>query len=220
MHLLLQANALRIPLADESVQCVVTSPPYWGLRDYGVTGQLGLEPTPEEFIANMVLVFREVRRVLRDDGVCFMNLGDTYAGNLGGNRNGHNNTTWANAEIEKERSNQIGTIALRPDPRAYGMKPKDLVGIPWRSALALQEPYYTGRIRNVADRIWLAAMLDAEGCMFIHKRKAGQNNGQGYQRVNDSYGPGLEIANTHESVVNRCMAIVRARLDLFSEPRG
>src|SRR3990167_7025425 len=83
--LLVNGNALSIPLADESVQCVVTSPPYWGLRDYSVNGQLGLEATPEEYVSNMVAVFREVRRVLRDDGVCFLNLGDSY---FGGGRGG------------------------------------------------------------------------------------------------------------------------------------
>jgi len=90
-------------LPDESVHCCVTSPPYWGLRDYGVPGQLGLEKTPEEYVANMVEVFREVRRVLRKDGVLFLNLGDSYHG-----------------------------------LRTKGLKPKDLVGIPWRVAFALQ----------------------------------------------------------------------------------
>lgn len=74
-------------LPDESVNCVVTSPPYWGLRDYGVDGQLGLEPTPEEFVDRMVEVFEEVRRVLRADGTLWLNIGDTYAG--GGARTGH-----------------------------------------------------------------------------------------------------------------------------------
>ena len=78
--MLAQANALRLPLADASVHCVVTSPPYWGLRDYGIPGQLGLEDTPEEYVAKMVAVFREVRRVLREDGTCWVVLGDSYAG--------------------------------------------------------------------------------------------------------------------------------------------
>lgn len=75
-----QADSQHMPLADESVQCVVTSPPYWGLRDYGVEGQLGLEPTPDAYVANLVAVFREVRRVLRQDGTVWLNLGDSYAG--------------------------------------------------------------------------------------------------------------------------------------------
>src|SRR5690349_24299843 len=67
-------------LPGESVHCVVTSPPYFGLRDYGHAGQIGLEPTPDEFVAALVAVFREVRRVLRDDGTVWLNLGDSYAG--------------------------------------------------------------------------------------------------------------------------------------------
>jgi DNA modification methylase len=66
-------------LPDESVQCCVTSPPYWGLRDYGTDGQIGLEPTPELYVERMVAVFREVRRVLRSDGTCWLNIGDSYA---------------------------------------------------------------------------------------------------------------------------------------------
>src|ERR1051326_6663789 len=65
-------------LPDESVNCIVTSPPYWGLRDYGVEGQLGLEPTPEQYVANLVAVFRELRRVLKPSGTCFLNLGDSF----------------------------------------------------------------------------------------------------------------------------------------------
>ena len=80
---LINGNALHIPLADESVQCVVTSPPYWGLRDYGVSDQLGLEPTPDKFVENMVAVFREVWRVMRPDGTLWLNLGDSYYGSGG-----------------------------------------------------------------------------------------------------------------------------------------
>ena len=80
-------------LADESVQCVVTSPPYFGLRDYGVEGQIGLEPTPEAFVEVMVAVFREVRRVLRADGTLWLNLGDSYAGSGRGGNTGNDSST-------------------------------------------------------------------------------------------------------------------------------
>ena len=77
--MILQGDARHIPLADESVQCVVTSPPYWGLRDYGIgEAGIGLEPTPELYVQHIVEVFREVRRVLRKDGTCWVNLGDSY----------------------------------------------------------------------------------------------------------------------------------------------
>jgi DNA modification methylase len=113
-------------LPDNSVHCCVTSPPYFGLRDYGVAGQIGLEPTPDEYVAQLVAVFREVRRVLRDDGTCWLNLGDSYNGSGGIGGNG------------KQHTNQ-GSID-RPDNRAgwAGLKPKDLIGIPWRCAFALQ----------------------------------------------------------------------------------
>ena len=195
--MILQGDALEQlqTLPDCSVQCCITSPPYWGLRDYGTPGQLGLEPTPEEYVAKVVDIFREVRRVLRDDGVLFLNLGDSY--------NGSQQTGGTNS-ISGHGGRQPHGGIMKSAP---GLKPKDLVGIPWRVALALQQPYYTGDIKSVEDRIWLAAMIDAEGCIFIHKRKAGQSNGQGYKRKNDTYSSGLEVSNTCEAVVRRCQEI-------------
>ena len=76
---MIQGDARAIPLAAMSVDCCVTSPPYWGLRDYGMTGQLGLEKSPDEYVANMIAVFREVRRVLKPQGTLWLNLGDSYA---------------------------------------------------------------------------------------------------------------------------------------------
>ena len=186
-------------LPDQSVHCVVTSPPYWGLRDYGtaswdggdpecdhmsdkrgsrfatpvstkqgsntgsgtasrrdcdcgavrIDGQIGMEDTPEQFVANMVEVFREVWRVLRDDGTLWLNLGDSYAGS-GKGRN-PDGTVHVSAMIAKQGSS-AGTVmgnvkgGIVPD----GLKPKDLVGIPWRVAFALQaEGWYLRQ-----DIIW------------------------------------------------------------------
>jgi len=112
-------------LGPESVQMCVTSPPYWGLRDYGHSDQLGLEETPEEYTANMVEVFRQVKRVLRDDGTLWLNLGDSYSS---GGR-----TTTTNQTLRGDTDYGV----TRPKP-ANGIKPKDLVGIPWRVAFALQ----------------------------------------------------------------------------------
>jgi DNA modification methylase len=131
-------------LPSESVHCVVTSPPYWGLRDYGTDGQIGLEKTPAEFIAKMVAVFREVRRVLRSDGTCWVNMGDSYAG------------SWGNQGRKDERGSQrpINGEMMQPVhdgrypangsntgkiPEGSGLKPKDLCGMPWRLAFALQD---------------------------------------------------------------------------------
>jgi DNA modification methylase len=115
----------------ESVQCCVTSPPYFGLRDYGHPGQIGQEETPEAFVAAMVEVFREVRRVLKADGTCWLNLGDSYnaAGRTGhGTRIGY-----------KQGTNRASaTKADNCRPSVADLKPKDLIGIPWRVAFALQ----------------------------------------------------------------------------------
>lgn len=123
-----------------SVQCVVTSPPYWGLRDYGVAGQLGLEATPTEFVARMVDVFREVRRVLRDDGTLWLNLGDSYYGGNKGNsgplRPGDKQST--NIGSWSTRRRDSGTLSPTRTGGCSDLKVKDLCGIPWRVAFALQ----------------------------------------------------------------------------------
>jgi DNA modification methylase len=113
-------------MEPESVQCVVTSPPYWGLRDYGVDGQIGLEATPEEYVATMVDVFREVRRVLRDDGTVWLNLGDSY-------NNFRVSTNGQRVHNREQRGKPPGRRAV-----SRKLKEKDLVGIPWRVAFALQ----------------------------------------------------------------------------------
>lgn len=117
-------------IPDQSVHCVVTSPPYFGLRDYGVDGQIGLEQTPTEFVAKLVEAFREVRRALRDDGTLWLNLGDSYASAWampGGRRN-----------VAGQGSLSNGKRANRPNRLVDGLKEKDLMGIPWRVAFALQ----------------------------------------------------------------------------------
>ncbi len=127
-----------------TVQTCVTSPPYWRLRDYGVDGQIGLEETPEEYVAKMVQVFREVKRVLRDDGTLWLNLGDSYtAHGTGGN------TYKTTDDKRKEMGEKLfggGIKRTMPD----GLKPKDLCGIPWRVAFALQADGWWLR----SDIIW------------------------------------------------------------------
>jgi len=134
-------------LADNSVHCIVTSPPYWGLRDYGVDGQIGLEASPAEFIAAMVGVFDELRRVLRPDGTCWMNMGDSYAG--GRCHTGHPDPLRSKNEglTEAMRAGRMMTASRRRDDapvprsdvRVPGLKPKDLVMMPHRLAIALQD---------------------------------------------------------------------------------
>ena len=122
---LILADARQIPLRDGCVQCVVTSPPYFGLRDYGTANQIGLEPTPDAFVAALVAVFREVRRVLADDGVCWLNLGDSYAASSKGS-----------GGMNSKQPTNIGSFAEWSGD--CGVAPKNLLGIPWRVAFALQ----------------------------------------------------------------------------------
>lgn len=121
-------------LPDESVNCIVTSPPYWGLRDYGVEGQIGLEATHEEHAEVLVQVFREARRVLREDGTLWLNYGDCYA-------------TKGDSERPGRRRDRESVPGRASTP---GLKPKDLVGMPWRIAFALQADGWWLR----SDIIW------------------------------------------------------------------
>jgi len=131
---IIQGDALEVlrTMPDESVHCCVTSPPYWGLRDYGVPGQLGLEKTPDEFVAAMVDVFREVRRVLRDDGTLWLNLGDSYNAYNGNAGPGSGFSSGAACDTQRPKLKSGHGL------RTKTLKPKDLVGIPWRVAFALQ----------------------------------------------------------------------------------
>ena len=124
-------------MPDNLIDCCITSPPYYGLRDYGIDGQIGLEESPEAYVSKLVDVFREVRRVLKDDGIMFLNLGDSYAGSGKG------------GQSEEKRSEnwqpQYGNKGKR-----YGLKPKDLIGIPWMVAFALRADGWYLR----SDIIW------------------------------------------------------------------
>jgi DNA modification methylase len=123
-------------LPDAMVHCCVTSPPYWGMRDYGYRGQIGAEDTIEDYIANLVSCFREVRRVLRADGTFWLNIGNTY-------------TSGGRSWRDKDGKNQGRAMSYRPDT-PQGLKPKDLIGIAWMLAMALQRDGWYLR----SDIIW------------------------------------------------------------------
>jgi DNA modification methylase len=142
---LIRADARSLPLVDACVDCVVTSPPYWGLRDYGHGDQLGMESTPEAYVAGLVAVFREVRRVLKPEGTLWLNLGDSYSGlHETGRRDSQQ------GRVIDGRAVTMKLTAIRQQPRQTGLKPKDLVGIPWRVAFALQADGWYLR----SDIIW------------------------------------------------------------------
>lgn len=158
------ALAVLKTLPDESVQMCVTSPPYWVLRDYGIAGQLGLERTPEEYISRMVEVFREVRRVLRSDGTCWVNMGDAYA--QGGKHMSAEETERARPNIEYRKSIRDDSAGIYKVPSGWaergdraaktsvsGLKPKDLCGIPWRLAFALQADGWWLRQDIIWDKV-------------------------------------------------------------------
>ncbi len=121
---------------EQSFQCCVTSPPYWGLRDYGIEGQIGAEMDVNDYVANLVDVFREVKRTLRDDGTLWLNIGDSYTS---GNRK------WR----QSDKKNPARGMDYRP-PTPKGLKPKDLIGVPWKVAFALQADGWYLR----SDIIW------------------------------------------------------------------
>ncbi|EAP9887860.1 site-specific DNA-methyltransferase [Salmonella enterica] len=123
-------------LPDQSVRCCITSPPYWGLRDYGISEQIGAELDLNEFLDKLVEVFREVRRVLTDDGTFWLNIGDSFTS---GGR------TWR----QSDKKNTARGMDYRP-PTPPGLKPKDLIGVPWRLAFKLQEDGWYLR----TDIIW------------------------------------------------------------------
>ncbi len=133
-----EGDALNVlqKLPEKSVQCVVTSPPYWGLRDYDTEGQIGLEETLPEFLNKLVNIFSQVKRVLKDDGTFWLNIGDGYTS---GNRK------WR----AEDKKNPARAMSVRPDT-PEGLKPKDLLGIPWKLAFRLQEDGWYLR----SDIIW------------------------------------------------------------------
>lgn len=122
-------------MPDRSVHTCVTSPPYYGLRDYDVDGQIGLEQTPAEFIARLVAVFAEVRRVLRDDGTCWVNIGDSYAGSWGAH--GRDDMGLGISALSQRQA--MASQRKEKKVKQLGFKPKDLMGMPWRLAFALQD---------------------------------------------------------------------------------
>lgn len=136
--MIFEGDALLIlkKLPPQSVQCVVTSPPYWGLRDYGIEGQIGLEESLHQFLNRLVAVFAEVKRVLRDDGILWLNIGDGYTSGNRGYR-------------APDKKNPARAMSVRPDT-PEGLKPKDLMGIPWRLAFALQDDGWYLR----SDIVW------------------------------------------------------------------
>ncbi len=186
-----------------------------------VDQQIGLEETPDEWCARLVAVMREARRVLRSDGVCWIEVGDTYNG--GGTANN------GNGGIVTGKGPRLGGPDHRSRKRSAEdeLKHKDLVGAPWLLAKALRDPYYTGSIKREGDRVWLAAMVDAEGCIQIHRRKAGTPTYSTFDRIdgttavytrqNDSFQMKIEISNTSRRIMDRIVELAGGNCDTKQE---
>lgn len=127
-------------ISDKTIQCTVCSPPYWGLRDYGIDNQIGAESKIDDYVNNLVEIFREVHRVLKDDGILWLNIGDSYTS---GNRK------YRAPDRKTDNNSRVRAMSYRPDT-PEGLKPKDLIGVPWRVAFALQSDGWYLR----SDVIW------------------------------------------------------------------
>lgn len=196
-------------MQEASVDCCITSPPYWGLRDYGHSDQIGLEPTPEAYVENMVKVFREVRRVLKPTGTLWLNLGDSYAtGTKAERQQSPNPGVGANRPEAQNSTRRIGT----PD----GLKTKDLVGIPWRVAFALQaDGWYLRQDiiwhkpnpmpESVTDRCTKAheyVFLLAKGERYFYDHEAVKEEAVG-KTLHDLTGPGYHAPGQAPNSGNR-----------------
>ena len=190
---------------DNSIDCCVTSPPYYALRDYGVDGQIGLEETPEKYIERLTEVFMEVHRVLKPNGTLWLNIGDSYNGSGGNHKEGQKNDTGFQ-----------GTLGVRcggKGARVNGLKPKDLIGIPWALATSLRNPFYKGKIKKESDRRWLSAIIDGEGCITgtLHTRKDGSG-----ERTSIF----INVTNSNIDLLNECERIYPFGKRLIHQKNG
>ncbi len=208
-------------------RCCVTSPPYWGLRDYGIAGQIGAEERLADYVEELVAVFAEVRRVLADDGTLWLNLGDSYTS---GNR------TWR----DTDKKNPARAMSYRP-PTPEGLKPKDLIGVPWRVALALQADgwYLRSEIiwhkpncqpESVKDRPTLAhehifMLSKSERYYYDHEAIKEPANGSGRLRnrrsvwsINTDPFPAAHFATFPPALVEPCIHAGSRKDDIVLDP--
>jgi site-specific DNA-methyltransferase (adenine-specific)/site-specific DNA-methyltransferase (cytosine-N4-specific) len=214
-------------LPDNSCQCCITSPPYWGLRDYGIPHQIGGEDRLEDYLSNLTEIFREVRRVLQDDGTLWLNIGDSYTS---GNR------TWRDAD----KKNPARAMRYRP-PTPDGLKPKDLIGVPWRVAFSLQADGWFLRSdiiwykpncqpESVKDRPtrsheYVFLFSKSEKYFYDHEAIKEQSNSHGPRRnrrtvwpINTEPFPGAHFAVFPPKLVEVCALAGSRRGDLVLDP--
>ena len=220
--LLGDARTVLSRLPGDFVQTTITSPPYWGLRDYGATGQIGLEDDPRDYVATLAAIFTEVHRVTRSDGTLWLNLGDSYTS--GGRK-------WRDAD----RKNPVRAMDTRP-PTPEGLKPKDLVGIPWLVAFALQDAgwYLRSDIvwnkpncmpESVKDRPtrsheYLFLFSKSERYVYDNTAVRGENdrNLRTVWNVPTRPFPGAHFATFPPELIRPCVALTSKRGDVILDP--
>jgi len=198
-------------MPSKSVQCVVTSPPYWGLRDYGINDQIGLEETLPQFINRLVSVFSEAKRVLKDDGVLWLNIGDGYTS---GNRR------WR----APDKKNPARAMNVRPDT-PEGLKPKDLQGIPWRLAFALQDDGWYLRVKDRPTRSHEYIFMFSKSEKYFYDREsvledAGKKkrNRRTVWNVNTQGFPGAHFATFPPKLIEPCILASTKPRDYVLDP--
>jgi site-specific DNA-methyltransferase (cytosine-N4-specific) len=209
-------------IPDRVFRTCVTSPPYWSLRDYNIDGQIGLEASVSDYINHLVRVFAEVRRTLRDDGTLWVNIGDSYTS---GGR------TWR----ATDKKNPVRAMQVRP-PTPHGLKPKDLIGVPWKLAFALQEQGWYLR----ADVIWNKPNCQPESVkdrptrsheyLFLFSKSERYHydscatrgpNGRNLRSVWDIHTkayPGAHFATFPDKLVEPCISVSTQPGDLLLDP--
>lgn len=217
-------------LESASIQTCVTSPPYWGLRDYDHPDQIGAEASPEQYVQNLLAVFREVRRVLRDDGTVWLNVGDGYARNGGVGSCGPNAKVGNTKKLIQKRNCKV--------PDVWGLKDRDLMGLPWRVAFAMQQDGWILRSRivwikktampesvrnrptNATEEVFLFAKqsnyyYDCQGV----REETGANLRNYWQLGPDASGKGHPAAFPRE-LVRRCLRLTTRPGDTVLDPFG
>ncbi len=181
---------------DNTFHAVVTSPPYWSLRDYFNDDQLGQESTPEEYVKNVVSIMREVKRTLRKDGAVWFNIGDSY----------NNSSGFCRATKGWDRKGRKKGSADKKAIKHPTIKTKDLIGMPWRVAFALQEPYVVPTcVQSEVDRAWLASLFDADGCLGI--RRFDSYRKEKKQVYQDGYVAYTTVGNSDVEILDKCIEI-------------
>ena len=217
-------------LESKSIQCCVTSPPYWGLRDYEHSAQIGSEHSPIEYVNNLVKVFREVKRILRDNGTLWLNIGDGYARNGGVGKHGPNAIVGNTKKLIQKRNCKV--------PHCWGLKDRDLLGIPWRVAFALQEDGWVLRSRitwvkknpmpesvknrptNATEEIFLFAKSTNYYYNSESVREASGANLRNYWILNQEAGKFGHPAAFPAELARRCILLGSNEGDVILDPFG